>query len=192
MPLRFLVFATVALGALWLVSTPSGAQNEPPPYEVPTPSPTPSPQPDRGTGPVTIEMRSKGRRSFFRGPKRVSRGQPLSVLNESNPQRVGPHTFTLVRRARVPQTRRQIRLCTVCSAIARAHRYHPKTGNVSRASVEAGRKGWNRAFGRSGDSWYVEKRRRSQTRRVTAPVGRRLTYFCGVHPRMWGTIRVVE
>jgi hypothetical protein len=141
---------------------------------------------------VTIEMHSKGKRSFFRGPKRISQGEPLTVRNVSNPHRVGPHTFTLVRRKNIPRTRRQIRLCAICSRIARAHRYNPKTGNVARPTVEAGRSGWNRAFGRAGDSWYVERRGKSQTRRVTAPVGRRLTYFCGVHPRMTGSIRVVR
>jgi hypothetical protein len=136
-------------------------------------------------------MRNFGERPFFAGDALVSRGARLTVRNVSNPQRVGPHTFSLVRSELVPRTRRQRRICSLCSSISRAHRYNPRTRNIRRPTVEIGRSGWSRLFGRTGDSWYVERRGRRQTRPVLAPVGTRLTYFCGVHPSMWGTIRVV-
>jgi hypothetical protein len=137
-------------------------------------------------------MRNRGKRSFFTGSALVSRGARLTVRNASDPQRVGPHTFSLVRSGLVPRTRRQLRVCSLCSSISRAHRYQPRTRNIRRPRVEVGPSGWGQSFGRTGDSWYVERRGRRHTRRVLAPVGTRLTYFCGVHPRMWGTIRVVE
>jgi hypothetical protein len=151
-----------------------------------------SPYYDIGTGPVTIKMKSSGKHTFFSGPKQVSRGAELTVANVSNPARVGAHTFSLVQSHLVPKTRKQRRLCHLCSRIAAAHEYHPTTQKVAKPTVEAGKKGWDTPFGKKGDSWYVARKGRSQTRKVTAKVGTTLTYFCGVHPRMRGTIKVVK
>ena len=146
---------------------------------------------DIGTGPVTIRMSNAGKRSFFSGPARVSRGAKLTIRNVSKPAKVGPHTFSLVRPKLIPRTKRQIRFCQLCRTIATAQKFDAKTMKINKPTLDVGGKGWNAPFGKVGDSWYVERKGASQTRRVTAKVGTTLTYFCAVHPRMKGTIKVV-
>jgi hypothetical protein len=165
------------------LAAPAGAAG--PDYEIPD-------GPDR-TGPVTITINSGVFRPFFAGPRRVSSGARLTVRNASSPDRVGPHTFSLVRRSALPRTKRARRTCGahVCGRIAKAHRFNRQTLRVRRRTVDVGRKGWDRSFGKVGDTWYVDKKGRAQTRRVTAPAGTTLRYFCATHPTMSGAIRVV-
>ncbi len=146
-----------------------------------------------GTGPRTILMKNKGKDViFFTGPKTISRGAKLTVRNDSNPKVVGRHTFSLVKKDRLPKTRKQRLKCPICGTIALAHEFRAKTNKIDEPTVDVGRKGWDTSFGKTGDSWFVSKRGKSQTRKVTAPVGTTLRYFCGVHPSMQGKIKVVN
>jgi hypothetical protein len=173
--------ASVIVTAGLVIGVPSGsfAQEDTDPYY------------DVGTGPVTITIKRKGKRLYFSGPKKVSRGALLTVRNATNPAKVGRHTFSLVNPSRVPRTKRQRRRCLVCRRIAAAHKYHPKTDKIGKPIVDVGQEGWDKRFGTRGDSWVVERKGKSHTRRVTAHTGTRLTYFCGVHPSMKGTITVI-
>jgi hypothetical protein len=148
------------------------------------------------TGPVTIKMKLKGKRTFFSGPKRISQGEKLTVVNKTSPKKIGPHTFSLVKPGLIPTTKKQRKSCFegkgICFRIAVAHKFDPKTEKVNKAKVEVGGKGWNKSFGKVGDSWYVDRRGDLDTRRVSAPVGTTLTYFCAVHPAMKGKIKVVD
>lgn len=148
------------------------------------------------TGPVTIKIKPKGKGSVFSGPKRISQGEKLTVVNQTSLQKVGPHTFSLVKPALIPSSKKARKQCFagkgLCFRIAVAHKFDPATEKIGKASVEAGKKGWNTAFGKKGDSWYVDKKGDLQTRKVTSPVGTTLTYFCAVHPAMKGKIKVVD
>lgn len=141
---------------------------------------------------ITIE--GAGKNLDFSGPKTVARGQELEIVNDTNPKQDGPHTFSLVKDRFIPKTREEQKKCDICFSIAKAHKLNFKTGEVRKDSVDKGAEGWNRMFNdeKSGDTWYTEKRNDSQSRVVSAKVGKTLTYMCAVHPFMRGKIEVVE
>ncbi|MEA2246477.1 MAG: hypothetical protein QOH46_1006, partial [Solirubrobacteraceae bacterium] len=51
-----------------------------------------------GTGPKTIKIVMKGKNPTFKGPKRISRGEKLTIVNKTKPKKIGPHTFTLIKK----------------------------------------------------------------------------------------------
>jgi plastocyanin len=153
---------------------------------------------DIRTGPVTVKMKLKGKRPFFSATgKTISRGEKLTVVNTTKIQQIGPHTFSLVKPAALPKTAKKAKACGeklkgICGKIARAHKFDPKTQKINKPDLDVGGKGWNTSFGRKGDSWYTEVKGDIETRKVTAPVGTTLTYFCAVHPNMVGKLKVVK
>ena len=140
-----------------------------------------------GTGPVTISIVKKGGRLSFRAPWTVSKGARLRIVNTTADR----HTFTLVKPGAVPRTKKQLRACNLCRQIAVAHRYDAERDRIRKRVVDTGKEGWDKPTGTVGDSWYVDVKGKSHSRKVTAAKGTTLTFFCGVHPRMTGTIRVV-
>ncbi len=147
-------------------------------------------------GDAKIRMFVKGKNLGFKGTRKVSAGAELSIVNRTDPQLVGPHTFTLIRKRKLPSTGKQMKRCEqgkgVCAAIARAHRYDPQTNIVHRPDVDVGKAGWDRSFGKRGDSWYTETDGERTSRVVSAKPGTTLYYFCVVHPFMQGKIKVVK
>ena len=144
-----------------------------------------------------IKMEVKGKDLIFSGPKRIERGAKLEIVNKTLPDKVGPHTFTLIKANRMPTTKRQIRECekvelAVCANIVKAHKADPQTGVVKKPDVDVGRKGWDKSFGRTGDSVFLDSLGAHSTRRVSANAGKTLYYFCAVHPFMQGKIKVVR
>ena len=141
-----------------------------------------------------ITIVGAGKNLDFNGPKTVARGQELEIVNDTNPKKDGPHTFSLVKERFIPRTRDEQKKCEICFSIAKAHKVNFKTGAVRKDSVDKGAEGWNRMFNdeKSGDTWYTEKRNDSQSRVVSAKVGKTLTYMCAVHSFMRGKIEVVE
>lgn len=148
-----------------------------------------------GGNPVTIAADVQGGKLVFDGPSQVREGARLRVVNRTSPRRVGPHTFSLVRQGELPETNRQERRCfagdNVCARIARAHRVDFQTGEVARPSVERGENGWDRRFGRTGDSFFTETKDEKHTRRVAAKAGERLWFMCAIHPDMQKRVNVV-
>jgi hypothetical protein len=45
---------------------------------------------------------SKGLR--FEAPKTIVNGEDLEIVNQTNPHKVGPHTFSLVTKSSLPKT----------------------------------------------------------------------------------------
>jgi plastocyanin len=150
-----------------------------------------------GTGPRTINIEQKGKRLFFDYPKTISKGQRLTIVNRTNPKKVGPHTFSLVLKPNLPKSKKERKSCfdgSICFLIAMAHKFDPKTEKVHKKVVEVGRKGWDTSFGKKGDSWFTgEKKKGTRTsRKVSAAAGTTLYFMCAVHPGMQGKIKVVE
>lgn len=139
---------------------------------------------------ITIE--GGGKDLAFHAPKTVQVGQELEIINQTNPKKVGPHTFSLVKRKFIPQTKDEIKKCEVCHQMAKAHKADQH--GVGKVSVDKGRDGWDKRFTdeKSGDSWYTETKDDSQSRLVTADAGTKLSFMCAVHPFMSGKIEVVE
>ena len=150
-----------------------------------------------GTGPKTITIKQKGKRPYFDAPNRISRGAKLTIVNQTKPKKIGPHTFSLVQKNLLPKGKKERKACfnnNICFTIAIAHEFDPKTEKVHKKVVEVGKKGWDKSFGKKGDSWFTgEKRKGTKTsRKVSAPVGTTLYFMCAVHPGMQGKIKVVE
>ncbi len=154
-----------------------------------------------GSATISIKLKGKGKKAepYFTGPKTIQEGAKLTIVNTTSPKAIGPHTFSLVKPAKIPHGTKAINTCAsdkgfsgVCLAIAKAHKVNLKTEKVGKPSVDVGKKGWSTSFGKKGDTWFTQAKGETQTRTVTAKAGTTLTYFCAVHPNMVGTIKVVK
>lgn len=153
---------------------------------------------EAGVATVYIKDGKQGLR--FVAPKTIVNGEQLRVLNTTNPQKVGPHTFSLVEQSVIPKTAKERQLCFtkghICKAIAG---WHGVKGNgpPKENPAEAGEEGWS-TFGNlttKGDSWFTgTKPKATITQRVNlgALAGPTKIYFmCAVHPWMHGSITVL-
>ncbi len=152
-----------------------------------------------GTAKIKMEVKGKGKNAdlFFSGPKEIEKGAKLKIVNKTSPSKVGPHTFTLIKKNRLPKTKKDIKACenlelAVCMNGAKAHEVDLQTFQVNRPKVEVGKKGWDQSFGKIGDSWFTQTAGAHNTRKVSANDGKTLYYFCLVHPFMQGKIKVVK
>ena len=151
----------------------------------------------RAVKPTKIKMKVDGREPIFSGPATIEQGTDLQVVNRSDPKKVGPHTFSIVKRKFLPTTKKEGKQCFskgICGPIAVAHEFDPGTGKVGKRTVEIGKSGWDKAFSldHPGDSWYTGKENQQQTRTVSAKPGTKLFFICAVHPFMQGKITVVK
>jgi len=147
--------------------------------------------------PTRIRMEVTKKDLVFKGPSTIERGTDLQVINETNPKKVGPHTFSIIKRKFLPETNKQYKNCFatgICGPIALAHEFDDVTGKIGRRTVEVGKTGWDKPFSEkhTGDSWYTEGKNNRQTRKISAEPGTKLFYFCAVHPWMQGKITVVK
>jgi hypothetical protein len=170
------VVAVAGAGALG--AAPSSAQKD---YDVPKN--------------ITIKAVQKGKKLKFAGPSKVEKGAKIKVLATTNPRKVGPHTFSLVKPSALPEGKAELKDCGknlggVCGKIAKAHKVNLKNGKVGKPSVDVGKKGWDKSFGKKGDSYVAETKGATQTRVVKAKAGSKLTFFCAVHPEMQKTVKV--
>jgi hypothetical protein len=145
---------------------------------------------------VKIEL-VKGKLKFT-APETVAKGDQLEVVNETNPKQVGPHSFSLVTKGSVPQTKPARKNCFtpkhICMAVAKWHGFNPKTEKISINPAEAGPQGWStmgNATGKKGDSFFFEKKGEDVSQEVSAEVGTTLYFICAVHPWMHGKVTVV-
>ncbi len=134
----------------------------------------------------------------FDGPERIRAGAKLNVVNRTDPEKVGPHTFTLIKKRFLPADRKEAKKCFdpghICEPIAEAHEVDFETEEVNKAHVEVGKKGWDKAFTmkKTGDSEFLPAPDQEHGRRVKARPGTTLYFFCVIHPTMQGKIKVVD
>ena len=150
-----------------------------------------------GQSTIRIKADFKKKKLFFDGPKRVEKGSKLRILDTTDPSKVGPHTFTLVKESHVPRTKKQVNDCgrlltAVCKRVVKDHKVNLKTGEVGKPIVDPGKTGWDKSYGKKGDSSVFEAKGSSNTRRVSAKAGTKLYYMCLVHPFMHGSFKVVR
>jgi hypothetical protein len=136
----------------------------------------------------------------FVAPKTVVAGEELAVVNQTDPHRVGPHTFSLVTKGSLPKTPKARQLCFtpkhICKAIAT---WHGVKGNgpVKINPVEVGTPGWDTlgSVTKTGDSWFTgEKPGTSFEQPVsvdTSAGASRIYFLCAIHPWMQGSINVL-
>lgn len=146
-----------------------------------------------------VKIKVDGRDLFFKGPKQIQKGEKLEVVNKTSPSKVGPHTFTLIKKNRLPKSKKNQKACergelAVCNNGIKAHKvdFSVDPAAVNKPRVEVGRKGWDASFGKTGDSQFIPLAGEHHTRRVSADPGSTLYYFCLVHPFMQGKVKVVK
>lgn len=146
---------------------------------------------------VTITVEEVAGKLDFVGPETVVEGDELEVVDKTDPQRVGPITFSLVRRGYLPRTKRAQAICFtpghICWAIAEWQGVHGE-GIPTINPAEAGSPGWDTMGTKTmpGDSWYSGTERGARfAQEVTAKSGTRLWFMDAIHPWLRGTIRVV-
>lgn len=137
----------------------------------------------------------------FVGPASVHQGDNLTVISETNPKKVGPHTFSLVTKGTLPKTPGARKSCFapkhICMSIAKWHGFSPKTERISINPANAGPEGWSTPGNntKKGDSWFSgeAKAGTSITQPVTAdPATTPTLYFiCAIHPWMQGKTDVL-
>jgi hypothetical protein len=150
-------------------------------------------------GATVIKIEQDGHELFFSGPDTVARGDTLKVKNTTDPQKVGPHTASLIKRSEYPRTEDQLKACGhkfkgICGEIVKWHKVNLQTGEIGENPVEVGKDGWDLQGSpkHAGDSWVSEKENQSFSREVSAPAGKTLHFFCAVHPEMQFKIQVTE
>ena len=179
---KSLVLASAAATALLAVAAPSLASAEVAPTGT--------------TQTISMEI-VKGALKFV-GPASVHQGDELKVVNDTDPKKVGPHTFSLVTKGTVPKTKPARKNCFtpkhICMSIAKWHGFNPKTEKITINPVEVGEEGWSTAGDNSteGDSWFTgeAKKGTSITQRVTAEPGT-VYFLCAIHPWMSGSTTVL-
>jgi hypothetical protein len=153
-----------------------------------------APAPTGVTETVRIQL-VEGKLRFL-APATVDRGDELQIVNRTNPRRIGPVTFSLVRPGAIPRSKRARRRCGepghLCAAIAAWHGFDERE-EISVNPAEAGAPGWSTMgnLRRPGDSWFSESRGDSFSQPVTAAAGTTLYFVCAIHPWVHGRIRVL-
>jgi hypothetical protein len=146
---------------------------------------------------TTVFISAQGGRLHFIAPKTIESGEDLTVINQTNPKQVGPHTFALVTKGSIPKTKKAQQLCFtpkhICKAIASWHGVK-SDGSVKRNPATAGAEGWDTlgSLTKKGDSWFTgEKPGTSIVQKVTAAAGTTIYFMCAIHPFMHGSIEVL-
>jgi hypothetical protein len=135
----------------------------------------------------------------FVAPESVHLGDELEIVNETDPKKVGPHTFSLVTKGSLPKTPSARRNCFtpkhICLSIAQWHGITPKTEKVTINPAKAGPEGWSTlgSTTKKGDSWFIEKKGASFTQQVTADPATtpRIYFICAIHSWMHGSVKVL-
>jgi hypothetical protein len=150
---------------------------------------------------ATIYMKEVKGALKFVGPASVHQGDELEVVNETDPKRVGPHTFSLVTKGSLPKTPGARKSCFapkhICMAIAQWHGFSPKTERITVNPAKAGPEGWSTlgSTTKKGDSWFTGEKKKgtSIVQQVTAdPATTGTLYFiCAIHPWMQGRTTVL-
>jgi hypothetical protein len=134
----------------------------------------------------------------FVGPPSVKQGDQLEIINETDPKKVGPHTFSLVTPGSVPKTPSARKNCFtpkhICLSVAQWHGFKPKSEKITINPAKAGPEGWSTpgSTTKKGDSWFSgEKPGGHFAQEVSAAAPQTLYFICAIHPWMHGKVSVL-
>jgi hypothetical protein len=148
---------------------------------------------------ATVYMKDGKAGLRFTAPKTIVNGEDLEIVNQTNPHKIGPHTFSLVTKGSLPKTAKARQLCFtpkhICKAIAA---WHGVKGNgpVKKNPV-IGPSGWSTlgSVTTTGDSWFTGEKPgtsfKAPTAFDTSAGATRIYFLCAIHPWMQGTINVL-
>jgi hypothetical protein len=152
--------------------------------------------PSAGAKTSVIKMKLDNEGLRFKGPDKIHKGDKLEIKNTTDPQQIGPHTFTLVKKKLLPTTQREGKKCFdrhhICRRVLKAHKVNFQTGEAKKPVIDKGKNGWDKSWSKKhgGDSWLTDAKGDTHVRRIKADAGRTLYYMCTVHPEMQGKIKV--
>jgi hypothetical protein len=147
---------------------------------------------------VTLRVVEGGGKLKYVGPATVAEGDTLEVVNATNPLKVGPVTFSLVRPGYLPKTRQAQARCFTPGHICWSIAEWQGVGGDGLPTInpaEAGLPGWDTPGTTSspGDSWFSGTRPgTSFAQEVSVKAPRRLWFMDAIHPFLRGTIKVVR
>lgn len=157
----------------------------------------------KGPGPTPNTVYMEGSRSEplkFVYPETIVNGEELTIVNKSNPKKIGPHTFAMVEQSLLPKTKAERKKCFpggTCGLIAKwlgvKGPHSPVTNNPSKA----GKPGWSTEGNKTktGDAWFSgEKPGGEFTQKVNVDTSEgpvTIHFMCAIHPWMQGKITVL-
>lgn len=148
---------------------------------------------------ATIYMKGGKDGLRFTAPKTLVNGEELEIVNQTDPRKFGPHTFSLVTKGSLPKTPKARQLCFtpkhICRAIAS---WHGVKGNGPvKVNPVIGPNGWS-AVGsptKVGDSWFTGNKAGTSysapTAFDTSAGAQRIYFLCAIHPWMQGSVNVL-
>lgn len=148
---------------------------------------------------ATVYMKGGKDGLRFTGPKTLVNGEDLEIVNQTDPRKFGPHTFSLVTKGSLPKTPKARQLCFtpkhICRSIAT---WHGVKGNGPvKVNPVIGENGWS-AVGSTtkvGDSWFTGSKPSTSFSAATAfdtsAGAQRIYYLCAIHPWMQGSVNVL-
>jgi hypothetical protein len=154
--------------------------------------------PEKGV-PTVIKIKGNDNPHFV-APDTVPAGSELEIENLTKPNKIGPHTFSLVTKDQLPRGKEEFKKCEngklICADIIEAHDvdFSQRPPIVHEPIVENGDTGWDESFDGTdpGDSFYTETKDETHSRTVQAQAGNTFRFMCVVHPFMRGKIDVVS
>jgi hypothetical protein len=150
---------------------------------------------------ATIYMKDDKKGLRFVAPENVLiAGEELKVVNQTDPRKVGPHTFSLVTKGSLPKTSNARKFCfakgRICRSIAQWHGVKGD-GPVKVNPVDAGGKGWDTmgTTSTTGDSWFTGNKPGTSislpiAAAPPAPTHEEIYFLCAIHPWMQGSVTV--
>lgn len=141
----------------------------------------------------TVYIQQGGKHGLrFVAPPTVHVGDTLTVVNQTNPHKVGPHTFALVTQGSLPKTKRAQKTCFkkghLCKAIEGW--FGPK---LAENPTLAGAPGWDTPGNKQvkGDAWFTGATPGTSISQPVTSLPTTLHFFCAVHPFMRGSVQVL-
>lgn len=148
----------------------------------------------------TVYMNGDGKDLRFEfegigGSDVLVRGEPLNIVNQTDPQEAGPHTFTLLSQPTInnaPNGRKCFTAREICRIIAEWHEFVPPE-TVNKPVVKVGGPGWNQkgTKRKKGDSWFTGQLDEEFSQELTSDQ-QRLRFFCAIHPQMRGSVAIED
>jgi hypothetical protein len=140
---------------------------------------------------IKIKLGNQGPK--FVGPDTIISGSDLRIINLTDPEEAGPHTFSLVKKSALPTTENQREQCgsfhLVCKQIRKAHGLLRRDFVAENPDIDNGAEGWDAKFDGDddeGDSVYLATENEDEVRNVPA-IGK-FFYMCAISPKMQGRI----
>lgn len=151
---------------------------------------------DVAKGPESVIKIKGNGHPRFDAPEEVPFGADLQIVNKTDPDKIGPHTFSLVEKEALPKGKDELKRCEkikdVCKDIFNAHEIVFEPFSVGEPNVENGVPGWDATFdggSQEGDSWFTAEQDETTSRTVATP--NTMRFLCIVHPDMQGKVKVL-